>query len=112
VASRPTNKINDLRNNPPNETVRTEIFTETFKGLSFKSGRRKSASLAANWAADILRDQFKALRLLQRAAGNLLEGARARVPRLLHERAPAGCSQVRDAVICSTYIISADLWWV
>jgi hypothetical protein len=74
VVSRPTNKSNDLRNNPPTETVRTEICTETFKGLSFKSGRRKSASLAANWAADILRDQFKALRLLQRAAANLLEG--------------------------------------
>jgi hypothetical protein len=38
--SRPTNKNNDLRNNPPAETVRTEICTETFKGLCLKSSRR------------------------------------------------------------------------
>ena len=37
VGSRPTNKNNDLHYNPPAEIVRTEICTEIFKGLGFKS---------------------------------------------------------------------------
>jgi hypothetical protein len=76
--SRPTNKNNDLGRSSPAETVGTEICTETFIGFWFRSSRRpKFASLAANWAADILRDQFKAPRLMQRAAPDLLVRERA-----------------------------------
>jgi hypothetical protein len=58
--SRPTNKNNDLRNNPPAETVRTEICTETFEGHGFKSNRRtKFASLEAT--GDLIRSGIKTI---------------------------------------------------
>jgi hypothetical protein len=61
----------------PLKLVRTEICKEIFKGLDFKSSRRKFASLVPNWAADILRGQFQARGLSERAAADLL-GIRAR----------------------------------
>jgi hypothetical protein len=52
VPSRPTNKNNDLRNNPPAETVRTEICTETFKtlGLNPAGGRNSPPWRRTPWA--------------------------------------------------------------